>query len=137
MTRIASQPIGGPHWDPLTKHVLLICGNRKASEVTELALISLGYTVQTTCDGGDPLAYLRHDKFSGVVFDLDTSNRGREIIAEIRQQYRSLPMVTLTEFPDTEEAVQCMKIGVNDYLVKPISLEAVKAVLGRWFGEGR
>lgn len=135
--RVASQPIGGPHWDPLTKHVLLVCDNQKESQVTELALISLGYTVQTTCDGVDPLVSLRHDGYSGVVVDLDTPGRGRTLVGEIHQQFSSLPMITLTGLPDTEEAVQYLKLGVAEYLVKPISLEVTKAILERRFGEGR
>lgn len=135
--RVASQPVGGPHWDPSKRHLLLVCDNQQATEQTELELLSMGYTVQTTCDGTDPLICLQQDIFSGVILDLDTPSRGRKILAEIRDLYRSLPVITLTGFPDTEEAVQCLKVGVADYLMKPIEWETVKTTLERWFGERR
>src|SRR5262249_27047409 len=133
---VASQPFGDPHRDPLTKHVLLICDNREASEAIEMELISLGLTVQTTWNG-QALVWLRHDKFSGVVLDLDSPGRHRDLLNEICDMYPSLPIIIVTEFPDTDEAVYALKIGVVDYVVKPLTRERIKDTIDRCLGPGR
>ena len=132
--RVASLPSEGPYWDPLKKRILLISDDPKTLETLELALISIGYTVQTTHHREEALAFLRRDTFRSVMLDMDTPSRGLDMLREIRNLDGSLRIIMLTGFPDVEEAAKCFKVGVVDYLVKPIPLEKLKGVLERWSG---
>ncbi len=60
---------------------------------------------------------------------------GVEAVAYFRKQYPSTPVIVLTGYPDTKLAVDFMKQGVVEYLVKPVEkeklLEAVKNAVSK------
>ena len=68
------------------------------------------------------------------MLDMDTPSRGLDMLREIRNLDGSLRIIMLTGSPDVEEATKCFKVGVVDYLVKPIALDKLKGVLERWSG---
>lgn len=54
---------------------------------------------------------------------------GIEAVAYFRKEYESIPIIVLTGYPDVQLAVDFMKGGVVDYLVKPVEKdELVEAV---------
>jgi two-component system chemotaxis response regulator CheY len=48
---------------------------------------------------------------------------GVEAVAYFRREYPSIPVIVLTGYPDVKLAVDFMKEGVVDYLVKPVEKE--------------
>ena len=54
---------------------------------------------------------------------------GKEAIAYFRQQFPSTPVIVLTGFPDVQLAVELMKKGVVEYLVKPVTKEQLVAAV--------
>ena len=48
----------------------------------------------------------------------------------------TVPVVALTANAMLEDRHLCLDAGMNDYLSKPINMEAVQACLGRWLGNG-
>lgn len=48
---------------------------------------------------------------------------GVEAIAYFRREYPSIPVIVLTGYPDVKLAVEFMKEGVVEYLVKPVEKE--------------
>jgi two-component system chemotaxis response regulator CheY len=48
---------------------------------------------------------------------------GIEAVAYFRENYASIPIIVLTGYPDVHLAVDFMKSGVIDYLVKPVEKE--------------
>jgi two-component system chemotaxis response regulator CheY len=48
---------------------------------------------------------------------------GIEAVAYFRENYASIPIIVLTGYPDVHLAVDFMKGGVVDYLVKPVEKE--------------
>ncbi len=68
---------------------------------------------------------------------------GVEAVAYFRREYPHIPVIVLTGYPDVKLAVEFMKEGVIEYLVKPVEKEklievVMKAVSQRTFvGEDR
>ncbi len=56
---------------------------------------------------------------------------GIEAIAYFQQHYAGIPVIVLTGYPDVKLAVDFMKEGVVDYLVKPVEKSALVAAVGR------
>ena len=50
---------------------------------------------------------------------------GLEAIDYFRSQYPTVPIIVLTGYPDVELAVSLLKQGVQNYLVKPVSRDAL------------
>lgn len=56
---------------------------------------------------------------------------GIEAIAYFQQSYAGIPVIVLTGYPDVKLAVDFMKDGVVDYLVKPVEKSALVAAVTR------
>ncbi len=55
---------------------------------------------------------------------------GVEAVAYFRQNYPLIPVIVLTGYPDVHLAVDFMKEGVVDYLVKPVEKDKLLDVIG-------
>src|SRR5205807_6778985 len=103
--------------------------------VTDALRIS-GYTVSEAADGDTGLeAALRRDA-GLVLLDLLLPRRdGLDVLAELRKVRPNLPVIILTARGSEEDRVRGLKMGADDYVVKPFSakelLARVEAVLRR------
>ena len=60
---------------------------------------------------------------------------GVEAVAFFRRQYPSIPVIVLTGYPDVNLAVEFMKEGVAEYLVKPVEKEKLIAAVDKALGQ--
>src|SRR5581483_7894487 len=103
--------------------------------VTDALRIS-GYTVSEAADGDAGLeAALRRD-VGLVLLDLLLPRRdGLDVLTELRKSRPSLPVIILTARGSEDDRVRGLKMGADDYVVKPFSarevLARVEAVLRR------
>ena len=81
-----------------------------------------GYpAVETLSDPAAVLPFLAGVEASLVVLDLNMPGKsGRELLREISDSHPQLPVIMLTAVRDLEIAVDCMRTGALDYLVKPV-----------------
>ena len=56
---------------------------------------------------------------------------GIEAVAYFRENYGSIPIIVLTGYPDVHLAVDFMKGGVIDYLVKPVEKDKLVEAVGK------
>jgi DNA-binding NtrC family response regulator len=100
----------------------------------ETALRRKGHTVQTASNGMDAVARLKdsHDPFDAVITDLKMPGMdGLELLGHIRSTNEEMPVVVLTAFGTVPTAVEAMKAGANEFLIKPFSHQALDEVLSR------
>jgi two-component system nitrogen regulation response regulator GlnG len=92
-------------------------------------------TAATAQEGLDLIAQRKPDV---VVLDLQLPDRGGlEVFQDIRRQDPKRPVVFITAHGTTETAIEAMKQGAFDYLVKPVALERLSQILGRAFEAAR
>lgn len=101
-------------------------GNRK---LMEKYLSKLGYSVVTSETGQDGLARLKETGFDMVLLDIAMPDMdGITVLKEIRQDQshdKVLIMMTTAE-DDMNTALQCLRMGAQGYLTKPINLDQIK-----------
>jgi len=56
---------------------------------------------------------------------------GIEAVAYFKDNYAGIPVIVLTGYPDVKLAVDFMKVGVVDYLVKPVEKGELVAAVNR------
>lgn len=67
-----------------------------------------------------------------IICDVRMPNiNGVEAVAYLRREYPSIPVIVLTGYPDVKLAVEFMKEGVIEYLVKPVEKEALIEVVNK------
>lgn len=102
--------------------ILLIDDEKHFLISVRFALNAAGITNIIACnDSREVKSLLEKDAFSVVLLDLNMPYiSGLELLPVISQEYPYLVITVMTAINDVDTAVECMKNGAFDYLVKPI-----------------
>ncbi|MBI5213991.1 MAG: sigma-54-dependent Fis family transcriptional regulator [Nitrospirae bacterium] len=80
----------------------------------------------------DVLNELNLADFSLIITDMKMPRmNGIEFLQEIRKKGIFVPVIVITGYGTVENAVDAMKLGATDYIMKPFSLESLKRVIDR------
>jgi len=86
-----------------------------------------GYEVETAQEGEEALQEIGKRGFGVVVLDLRLPGKnGLELLKEATAQNPKLKGIIITAYPSMETAVEAMKIGAVNYLVKPFAPDALE-----------
>ena len=119
---------------PSPPTVLVVDDDRSVREVLSAVLREEGYPVRQAEAADEALGLLRGDDLPLVLCDVKMPQHdGLWLLDQILQRHPNAAVVMLTGFGDTESAVQCLKRGAADYLLKPPRLtELVRAIERAW-----
>ena len=82
-----------------------------------------GYSCVEVGDGNEALALLAKQRFEMVLLNIMMpGTSGREVLPEIVRNYPDTAVIMATSPDDTELAIEAMKMGAYDYVIKPIGL---------------
>jgi len=96
--------------------------------VLERGLREQGYVVDAVADGTDALAYLRSYQYEVAVLDWRMPKKtGLEVVTEMRRRGDRTAVLMLTARDTTEDRVEGLNTGADDYLVKPFSFAELVA----------
>ena len=96
----------------------------------ELNLAEDGYTVHTAANAEAGLSTLRQEKIDLIVTDLKLPGmNGLEFLQAVKRTNATIPIVLMTAFGTVETAVEAMKAGASDYVLKPFSMEEMKLII--------
>src|SRR5579872_2065667 len=96
----------------------------------ELNLGEDGFTTLSAGDAESGLKLLRENTVNLVVTDLKLPGMdGLEFLQTIKRLNAALPVVVMTAFGSVETAVEAMKAGASDYVLKPFSLSEMRMVI--------
>ncbi len=85
------------------------------------------YDVTLCSNGNDALNLLKEEKFDLVLTDLIMQGlSGLDLIGKIRDVEQDVATILLTGHASIETAIQAVRLGANDYMLKPINLEELQ-----------
>ncbi|HID39551.1 MAG TPA: sigma-54-dependent Fis family transcriptional regulator [Calditrichaeota bacterium] len=88
------------------------------------------YTVLSANSGSEGMAVVREGNVDLVLTDFRMPDmNGLEVVKALKEFNPEIPVVVITAFSDTEDAVQVMKEGAFDYLAKPVNLDELEALV--------
>ena len=112
----------------MKKRVLVVEDEEKLRRVVELQLVSAGFEVDKAATAEEGVKVV--DRADLVLTDLRLPNMdGLGLLALIRRQNAQVPVVVMTAYGSIETAVECMKAGATDFLLKPFSLDHLMQVV--------
>ncbi|MBN2407202.1 MAG: PEGA domain-containing protein [Elusimicrobia bacterium] len=112
-------------------NILVIDDDPTLLNTIKLYLGNLGYRVQTASNGSEALGFAGGTVFDIVLCDYNLPDiMGLELIKQILKISRSSVPILITGTRSMELALEGMRMGVHDYLVKPIDYEELKKVIG-------
>jgi DNA-binding NtrC family response regulator len=89
-----------------------------------------GYTLDTAPDGPSALAKLKSDRWSVMLVDLKTPGMdGLQVLEQAQTMQPETAVVIMTAYATVETAVEAMKTGAYDYLVKPFDPEELSLMM--------
>jgi DNA-binding NtrC family response regulator len=90
----------------------------------------LGLSVKEAEDGKQALAMMASEPFDIVFLDLLLPGmHGLEVLKHIRENHPELVVTIITGHPEVETALESMKLGATDYLVKPFGAKEVENIV--------
>jgi len=125
--------------------ILVVDDEAEVRNTIKLQLKGTGLEVVEAEDGKKGIEKLDGENaitVDAILCDVRMPNiNGVEAIAYFRREYPSIPVIVLTGYPDVKLAVDFMKEGVVEYLVKPVEKEKLvevvtKAISGRSYVGG-
>jgi len=110
--------------------ILIVEDEAKMRRLLELNLGEDGLRTLSAEDAESGLRLLRENAVDLVVTDLKLPGMsGLEFLHAVKQQNAALPVVVMTAFGTVETAVEAMKAGASDYVLKPFSLSEMRMVI--------
>ena len=110
--------------------VLLIEDDESFRTTLALALKRRGCEVSQAAHAAAALTAARSAKPQGIVLDMRLgSSHGMALIAELRQLLPQVRLVVLTGYGSIPSALEAVRLGADDYLLKPASADQVLAAL--------
>lgn len=119
---------------PVRGRVLVVDDEEHVRKTVRMTLEKVGYKVVEADDGGKAITVLNAGD-NPLMVDLIICDirmpkvNGVEAISYFRSQYPSIPVVVLTAYPETAQAVSLLKQGVVDYVTKPVEAEILTDVV--------
>jgi DNA-binding NtrC family response regulator len=110
--------------------ILIVEDEAKMRRLLELNLGEDGFMTFSAGDAESGLKLLQQNHIDLVVTDLKLPGmNGLEFLQMIKRQNEALPVVVMTAFGSVETAVEAMKSGASDYVLKPFSLTEMRLVI--------
>jgi DNA-binding NtrC family response regulator len=112
----------------MKKRILVVEDEEKLRRVIELQLASSGFDVDKAATAEEGLKMA--DRADMVLSDLRLPGMdGVQFLSLIRRQNAQVPVVMMTAYGSVETAVESMKAGATDFLLKPFSLDHLMQVV--------
>src|SRR5690242_17965340 len=110
--------------------ILIVEDEAKMRRLLELNLGEDGFTTFSAEDAETGLKLLQQNPIDLIVTDLKLPGmNGLEFLQTVKRQNSALPVVVMTAFGSVETAVDAMKAGASDYVLKPFSLTEMRLVI--------
>src|SRR6266852_2050955 len=110
--------------------ILIIEDEAKMRRLLELNLGEDGFKTVSAPDAEAGLRLLASESVDLVLTDLKLPGMsGLELLQAVKRQNAALPVVVMTAFGSVETAVDAMKAGATDYVLKPFSLAEMRMVV--------
>src|SRR5881296_115534 len=112
---------------------VLVVDDEESVVVTIKAILQLdGYDVATTTSGAKARAMVRDVEYDLVLTDLRLEDGdGLDVLKAVRERYPETVTIMLTGYASLESAIQALRAGAYDYLVKPSEVEELRATVAR------
>ncbi|MDT8420052.1 MAG: sigma-54 dependent transcriptional regulator [Desulfuromonadales bacterium] len=111
--------------------IVLVDDETSELQAYSFLLNSMGVqNITTISDSRKVIDSLQAIPFPIVFLDLNMPHlSGQQLLRQIKTEFPQIPVIILTANSEIETAVECLKLGAHDYLLKPISMNTFGSAL--------
>jgi DNA-binding NtrC family response regulator len=115
---------------PAGPRVLVVDDEPSVGMIFHRILGDAGYEVISAANGAEGLRALKKQEPDLVFLDLQMPGMdGIETLRRLRETHPDLTVIIMTAYQTVHSAVETMKLGALDYLIKPLDAERLKSVV--------
>ncbi len=108
--------------------ILVVDDDKAILKLVARVLRDEGYAIDTASTGEEARTLALVNEYDGIILDLQLGDRhGFEILQELRRNGRYTPVLLYSGRADTDSIVRGLDAGADDYVVKPVSNEELRA----------
>ncbi len=112
--------------------ILVVDDEKKMGILIEGTLKDAGYSIKAVTSGEEALRLLKKNTYDVVITDLKMEPvDGMAVLKEAKKLNQSTEVIMMTAYATAKSAVEAMKAGATDYIIKPFALEELKLLVDR------
>jgi len=118
----------------MDKHgtILIVDDDEGHRSMLKTMLISWGYSIEEAEDGDIALKKIYKQSYDAVLTDVRMARMdGIKTLQKILEYNPALPVILMTAYSSVETAVEALRLGAYDYLIKPLDFDALKNSLSK------
>ncbi len=113
-------------------NILVVDDDKLANEFFTITLKRAGYNVDSVYSGEDAFDAISAGAYDIVVTDLKMKGMdGIDLLRSIKKAQPETVVILVTAYGTVENAVKAMKIGAYDFLLKPVTPDALEMIVER------
>lgn len=126
-----------------SRRILVVDDCPLNTRVALVMLQKLGFEADSVTNGAEALAALRMRDYDLVLMDVQMPVMdGEEAVRIIKNEpeyaeYRNIPIVAMTAHAMEGDREKYLELGMDDYLSKPVTMDALRSVLNKWLQNER
>lgn len=110
--------------------ILVVDDDRVVRGLLVDAVTLCGYEVDACGDGAEALYKTQQNGYDLIITDMMLPGLdGLSLIRRLESEQRDTDVIVITGHASIENAVECMKAGARDYLVKPITIDQIQIAI--------
>jgi len=112
-----------------SKKVLVVEDDPKERVTISETFIRSGYMVTTAPDTWSALKEIDKESYDLVISELCLPQvSGMELLKKVKKLYEFLPVILISSGAEVKEAVEVMKLGANDFILKPLTQRMIEII---------
>ena len=116
----------------IRKNILAVDDEPSMLRLLEISLKQAGYQPILARDGAEALQKIKDNQVDCVVSDLHMPiMNGLDLLKNMRELTDNLPFIMVTAQGEIKTAVEAMKLGASDYILRPFDLETLEIAIAK------
>jgi two-component system response regulator PilR (NtrC family) len=116
------------------RRILVVDDETSMRELLDIVLSNEGYQVSTATDPAKAKALLEKESFDAILTDLRMGTdreAGMNLLSWVEESAPGTPAIMMTAYGSVETAIEAMKRGAADYIMKPFKNDEIRLVVKR------
>lgn len=106
--------------------ILIVDDEEMICDMLSRRLIKEGYSCVTAHSGREALTHFYKNAFSLIISDIKMPEmNGIELLKKVKAMHPKMIVIIVTAYPEIDMAVEAMRVGAYDFIIKPADLDLV------------
>jgi len=121
-----------------TEKILIVDDEKSILDLLTVVFKKEGYKVETSPSAPKALDLIDKDDFSLIISDIKLPQQsGMDILRHVKEKKPFIPVIMITAYGTIKQAVEALKEGAMDYVVKPFDVDELRIIVAQGLERGK